>query len=126
MAEYPQDDPRIYFAAERTFLAWIRTGLALMALGFALSRFGLFLRQLSTEQTHVASHSTGLSEWSGVVLVLLGVLVNASAVLQHLKTTRELRSGEWVAGRVSRSAVALASALAAAGVALAGYLVFVR
>ena len=28
-------DPRVYFAAERTFLAWIRTGLALM--GFGLS-----------------------------------------------------------------------------------------
>ena len=42
-----EQDPRVYFAAERTFLAWIRTGLALMGIGFAVSRFGLFLRQLS-------------------------------------------------------------------------------
>ena len=40
------DDPRIYFAAERTFLAWIRTGLGLMGVGFAVSRFGLFLREM--------------------------------------------------------------------------------
>jgi putative membrane protein len=40
------EDPRTYFAAERTFLAWIRTGLGLMGIGFAVSRFGLFLREL--------------------------------------------------------------------------------
>lgn len=40
-------DPRVYFAAEPTFLAWIRTGLALMGVGFAVARFGLFLRGLN-------------------------------------------------------------------------------
>jgi putative membrane protein len=43
MPDSPQQDPRVYFAAERTFLAWIRTGLGLMGVGFAVSRFGLFL-----------------------------------------------------------------------------------
>lgn len=28
-----EPDPRVFFAAERTFLAWIRTGLALMGFG---------------------------------------------------------------------------------------------
>ena len=46
MANDPQDDPRIYFAAERTLLAWLRTGLGLMGVGFAVARFGLFLRLL--------------------------------------------------------------------------------
>lgn len=49
MAENPEHDPRTYFAAERTFLAWIRTGLGLMGVGFAVARFGLFLRQMSAE-----------------------------------------------------------------------------
>jgi len=40
-------DPRVYLAAERTFLAWIRTGLALMGFGFVVARFGLFLRELA-------------------------------------------------------------------------------
>ncbi|HAB15828.1 MAG TPA: hypothetical protein DCE44_05190, partial [Verrucomicrobiales bacterium] len=37
-------DPRVFFAAERTLLAWIRTGLTIMGFGFVVARFGLFLR----------------------------------------------------------------------------------
>ena len=40
-------DVRVYFAAERTQLAWVRTGIAIIALGFVVSRFGLFLQLLS-------------------------------------------------------------------------------
>ena len=36
MAQLPEQDPRVYFAAERTFLAWIRTGLGLKGVGFAV------------------------------------------------------------------------------------------
>ena len=32
-----EPDPRVFFAAERTFLAWIRTGLALMGFGFVVA-----------------------------------------------------------------------------------------
>ncbi len=38
------NDPRVFFAAERTLLAWVRTGLAVMGLGFVVARFGLFVR----------------------------------------------------------------------------------
>ena len=37
-------DPRIFFAAERTLLAWLRSGLTVIGLGFVVARFGLFLR----------------------------------------------------------------------------------
>src|SRR5271156_3896829 len=40
-------DPRIYFAAERTLLAWVRTGLTMMGFGFVVARFGFFLRELA-------------------------------------------------------------------------------
>ena len=40
----PIDDPRIYLAAERTFLAWIRTFVSLMGFGFLIARFALFIR----------------------------------------------------------------------------------
>jgi len=120
------DDPRVYFAAERTFLAWIRTGLGLMGVGFAVSRFGLFLREMRASEVHAPVHSTGLSVYSGVVLVVLGVAVNVMAVAQHIRTTRELRGGVWVAGRVSTGAVILGLILAAVGVGMAVYLLYLR
>jgi putative membrane protein len=121
-----EQDPRVYFAAERTFLAWIRTGLGLMGIGFAVSRFGLFLRQISASQSHLRAHSTGLSEWSGVSLVALGVIVNISAVIRHFQLIRELSSGTWKPGRVSRDAVILGLVLAAAGIGMAVYLILLR
>jgi len=120
------DDPRAYFAAERTFLAWIRTGLGLMGVGFAVSRFGLFLREMRESDTHVQIHGTGLSVYSGVALVALGVVVNLTAVMSHVRTVRELRDGSWVAGQVSKNAVVLALVLAAVGVGMGVWLIYLR
>ncbi|RXH56883.1 YidH family protein [Granulicella sibirica] len=121
-----QNDPRVYLAAERTFLAWIRTGLGLMGIGFAVARFGLFLREIGGGSGHPPVQTTGLSVWSGVALVALGVAVNLYAVFRHVTLTRELASGSWVPGQISKGAVALAVVLAIVGVAMAGYLVFLR
>jgi putative membrane protein len=129
MAPPPQpaeQDPRVYFAAERTFLAWIRTGLGLMGIGFAVSRFGLFLRQITAAQSHLPPHTTGLSLWSGVCLVALGVIVNLGSVYRHFQLIHELSSGTWRPGRVSRDAVLLGLILAAVGIAMAIYLILVR
>jgi putative membrane protein len=120
-----EQDPRVYFAAERTFLAWIRTGLGLMGIGFAVSRFGLFLRQFSAE-SHLPSRTTGLSLWSGVALVILGVIVTLSSVLRHIQLIHQLSSGTWQPGRVSRDAVILGLILAAIGIGMAIYLTLVR
>lgn len=121
-----QQDPRVYFAAERTFLAWIRTGLALMGVGFAVARFGLFLRELGSTPGHAAMHSTGVSLWSGVALVVVGVVITLKSVADHERLVRELNSGTWQAGRVSRSAVLLAALLAVIGVAMAVYLMLIH
>jgi putative membrane protein len=121
-----EQDPRVYFAAERTFLAWIRTGLGLMGVGFAVARFGLFLREMTASQTHTAPHAGGLSVWSGTALVFLGVMVLAASVAQHLTLIRELSSGTWRPGRISRNAVLLALLLALVGVAMAIYLIVLR
>jgi putative membrane protein len=121
-----EQDPRVYFAAERTFLAWIRTGLGLMGIGFAVSRFGLFLRQVSALESQVPTRTTGLSLWSGVGLVALGVIVTLSSVLRHIQLVHQLSSGTWQPGRVSRDAVILGLILAAIGIGMAIYLMLVR
>jgi inner membrane protein YidH len=121
-----EQDPRVYFAAERTFLAWIRTGLGLMGIGFAVSRFGLFLRQVSTVESRVPTRSTGLSVWSGVALVALGVIVTLGSVLRHIQLVHQLSSGTWQPGRVSRDAVILGLILTAIGIGMATYLMLVR
>jgi putative membrane protein len=62
-------DPRVFFAAERTLLAWIRTGLTIMGFGFVVARFGLFLdlldarRMPSTAAAASASHFSSGIGW---------------------------------------------------------------
>ena len=121
-----ESDPRIYFAAERTFLAWIRTGLGLMGVGFAVSRFGLFLRQMSATQGHNPTSSPAHSVVAGAALVILGVVVNLGAVINHFQITRHLAEGTWQPGKVSTMAVALALLLAIVGAGMAVYLLLVR
>ena len=107
------------------FSPGIRTGLGLMGIGFAVSRFGLFLRQLAATDSHIPTHTTGLSLWSGVVLVTLGVIVTLSSVLRHIQLIHQLGAGTWQPGRVSRDAVILAFILAAVGIGMAIYLILV-
>lgn len=84
----PISDPRVYFAAERTMLAWLRTGIAIMAFGFVVARFGLFLRVLQVQAGSVSSH--GLSPYLGAGLVGLGVVATAGGAAQYQRFCRTL------------------------------------
>jgi putative membrane protein len=126
MPDPPQQDPRVYFAAERTFLAWIRTGLGLMGVGFAVSRFGLFLREFSVTQHTPIQTSTTHSVITGVALVSFGVLINIVSVINHLVVVKKLSTGTWQPGQPSRTAIALASILALLGTGMAIYLIRFR
>ncbi|MFN0055596.1 MAG: YidH family protein [Planctomycetales bacterium] len=87
-------DPRVYFASERTLLAWVRTGLALMGFGFVVARFGLFLHELSAHPATTPPQNVAFSLWIGVTLVGFGVLVNLAAAYMHWSTVRALKQGE--------------------------------
>jgi len=119
-------DPRIYFAAERTFLAWIRTGLALMGFGFVVARFGLFLRESAAAGHAPAVKSYGFSIWAGTAMVLLGVFISLTSALRHIQIVTRLNRGDEVVGRPSYTAVAVALMLAMVGVAMVAFLIAVE
>ncbi len=116
-----EQDPRIYFAAERTLLAWIRTGMTLMGLGFVVARFGLFLRQIAALQG-LSLPPVGGSRWFGAGLIVSGVVVTAGAMILHLKTVRRLERGEPYVGRPAWLAVSTAALLATGGIVLTVFL----
>jgi putative membrane protein len=111
------DDPRVWLAAERTFLAWIRTGIALMGFGFVVARFGLFLRELAAAHQIVPRQTTGLSLWLGTTLLIIGILVNIGATAQHVRLINRLNRGE-VLDSYSSTAIAVALILAVLGLAM--------
>jgi len=116
------DDPRVYFAAERTLLAWVRTGLAMMGFGFVVARFGLFLRELGAAQGVVPQHQLRLSLWIGVMLIILGVVAQAYAANKHWQTIARLDTGEPLRFQRLSPGVVIALLLALLGVAVAIYL----
>ena len=122
----PETDPRVYFAAERTLLAWIRTGLAMMGFGFVVARFALYLRELQMSAGRSLIRPPDGSLWFGTALVLMGVFVNLSAALKHTRLVRQLRQGTWSPDQTSRSSIAVAIALALVGVIVTIYLLLAR
>jgi putative membrane protein len=118
------DDPRTYFAAERTLLAWVRTGLAMMGFGFVVARFGLFLRELAAEQGVPAQQRLSASLWVGTTLVLLGVAVNLLAALKHMTIVRRLDRGQPIRFGPLSLGIVVAVLLGMLGLLIAAYLVF--
>jgi putative membrane protein len=74
----------VYFAAERTLLAWVRSALGLMALGFVIDRFGLVLRHVIPGEGEQL-HPTAFSFWAGTMLVIVGALMAFVAAGRYLR-----------------------------------------
>ncbi|HEY8157472.1 MAG TPA: DUF202 domain-containing protein [Methylobacter sp.] len=118
-------DPRVFFAAERTLLAWLRTGLTIIAIGFVVARFGLFFRLLSLQvQPHQLGASPSLSAGLGVAFVVVGSLAIFVAAIQHGRFIATLTSCDLPPAYSRKIAIVLSLLVATLGVVLSGYLLF--
>ena len=114
------NDPRVFFAAERTLLAWNRTSLALMAFGFVIERFGLFVQIIMPK---ALSHGEKVfSFWVGIAFVLLGAYIAFASTRQYRVVLKTLKPIEIPDGYRTSNGVFTNLAVSALGVALAAYL----
>ena len=114
------NDPRVFFAAERTLLAWNRTCLTLMAFGFVVERFGLFLHMLAPQTPQHLER--GVSFWVGLGFILLGSLMAVLAVIQYRRVLRTLKPVEIPDGYWVNMAALSTLLLAVLGMVLSAYL----
>lgn len=112
------NDPRVFFAAERTLMAWNRTALTLMAFGFVLERFGLFL--------HVMHHSSpagrDLSFWIGIAFITLALIVMGFSIMQFKRVLRTLKPIEIPERYCTWGGIAMNLSVVVLGIALLVYL----
>ena len=114
------NDPRVYFAAERTLLAWMRTGLAVVGVGFLVARFGLFLRMLRHPAADVSPPLA--SSLIGIGFVLLGSFMIGVSAWQHTRFIRDLPAAERPQRYVTGMSIGMAALMAVLSLALTVYL----
>lgn len=116
----PNHDPRVFFAAERTLLAWVRTGIGVIALGFVVARFGLFLHLVQGESP--SSHSYSPSSLLGVLFILLGSLGIGVSLVQFRRFVRTLPESDVPRNYFGGATVIYSALVGITGAALAIYL----
>lgn len=112
----------VYFAAERTLMAWIRAALGLMALGFVIDRFGLVVRTITPHAGKMVGSST-MSFLAGAGLGLIGALLAGVAAVRYTHFMRRYKqSGDIDPGYGLEPAIAFTVVVGLMGALIAGYL----
>ncbi len=118
------NDPRVFFAAERTLLAWNRTSLTLMAFGFVIERFGLFVQMLFPQRNGTLHGSFAF--WIGLAFIILGSLAAFTSIIQYRKVLHTLKPIEIPEDYSVISGVLINAAVALLGAALTIHLFLAR
>ena len=113
------DDPRVYLAAERTFLAWVRTSISLIGFGFLIARFGLTIRESEILSTPGANRLGVLSPWLGSSMVCFGVGVGIASSMRHRSYVQALEAGVVNPPLSAKSPLIVAVILALVGLSMA-------
>jgi putative membrane protein len=117
-------DPRVFFAAERTLLAWLRSSIAIIGLGIVVARFGLFLALLPGATTGSAQpHAHWVSGTLGIALVVLGSLSVIGALLNFRLFVRSIPREDRPQLALRWLTTVLALSIAIVGLLLALYLI---
>jgi len=82
-------NPQVFFAAERTLLAWQRSSISFIALGFVIERFGIFIKFLKIAN-NIPDNSIHLSAFIGIFFIALGSLISILSALQYQSFLRTL------------------------------------
>ena len=86
------NDPRVFFAAERTLLAWTRTSITVMVFGFVVERFGLLAQMMLPKGGEIIQRN--ISFWVGLVFILFGVTLSVLSTIQYLRVLKSLKKEE--------------------------------
>lgn len=113
------NDPRVFFAAERTLLAWNRAGLTLMAFGFVVERFGLFLHMLRQAPDHAGRD---FSFWVGVAFIGLALIAIGFSIAQYRRVLATLKPIEIPEHYCTWSGIVMNLSVVGLGIALMLYL----
>jgi putative membrane protein len=116
------DDPRVFWAAERTLLAWVRTSLAAMGLGLVTAKFGIFLRFITHDAAPEARQGSTLAV--GVAITLLGAVLCLIAAIQFRRFTATLGANELPPRQLIGIPSLAAFAFALIGLVMAACLLF--
>jgi putative membrane protein len=86
------NDPRVFFAAERTLLAWSRTSITVMVFGFVVERFGLLVHLLLPKGGEIIQRN--ISFWVGLIFIFFGVTLSLLSTIQYFRVLKTLKEEE--------------------------------